>query len=46
MKVKTNLKVGSKLQDSLEQVKEILKIAGETISRPRVVANEFVNAQN
>ena len=46
MKVKTNIKSGSKIQESLQQVKDILKIAGETISRPRAVVSEFMNAQD
>lgn len=46
MKVKTNLKAGYNFQDSLQQVKDIIKIASETISQPRVFMNEFVYAQN
>jgi hypothetical protein len=46
MKVKTNIKSGNRIQESLEQVRDILKIAGETISKPRAVVSEFVNPQD
>ena len=45
MKVKTNIKSGNKITESLQQVKDYLIIAGETLSKPRTVISEFAEAQ-
>ena len=44
MRVKTNIKVGNKIQNSIEQVKDILKIASDTLTKPRVIISELIDS--
>ena len=44
MRVKTNIKVGNKIQNSIEQAKDILKLASDTLTKPRVIISELIDS--
>lgn len=46
MRVKTNIKIGNKFQDTYKEFTRILKIAGDTVLRPRAVISESLNSHS
>ena len=44
MRVQTNIKPGTRIQDSLEQLKDVLKLASDTLTKPRVIISEQINS--
>ena len=44
MRVKTNIKVGNKIQNSIDQVKDILTLASDTLTKPRVIISELIDS--
>jgi len=44
MRVKSNIRVGINIQNSIEQVKDILKLASDTLTKPRVIISELIDS--
>ena len=44
MRVKTNIKVGIKPQESFQQFTDILKLVSDTLTKPRVIISDLIDA--
>jgi len=44
MRVKTNIRVGIEIKNSLDQVKDILKLASDTLTKPRIIISELIDS--